>query len=140
MELQHDIQRHYTSTGPWQRRRGQAMPINKWQYNNGGAEFILERVDANTVKVTHLEQIGWFGLNADWDADQPYAWTTSERDIKANGIDGIFRHTTPDDTLKMLCNSLLRDQRKADSKRINPEQRQEAARKVLDEFLRELSA
>jgi len=49
------------------------MPINKWQYNNGGAEFILERVDANTVKLTHLEQIGWFGLNADWDADQPYA-------------------------------------------------------------------
>jgi len=40
----------------------------------------------------------------------------------------------------MLCNSLLRDQRKADSKRINPEQRQEAARKVLDEFLRQLSA
>lgn len=115
------------------------MPIYKWQYHNGGAEFILERVDANTIKVAHLEQTGWFGLNADWDADQPYAWTTSERDIKDNGIDGIFRNATPDDALKMLCNSLLRDQRKTDSKRINPEQRQEAARKVLDEFLRELS-
>ena len=115
------------------------MPIDKWQYNNGGAEFILERVDASTVKVTHLEQIGWFGLNADWDADQPYAWTTSERDIKDNGIDGLFRHNTPDQALNMLCSSLLRDQRRADSKRINPEQRQEAARKVLDEFLRELS-
>ena len=38
----------------------------------------------------------------------------------------------------MLCHILLKDQQKADSKRINPEQRQEAARKVLDEFLREL--
>ena len=115
------------------------MPIDKWRYNNGAAEFILKRVDANTVKVTHLEQAGWFGLNADWDAEQPYAWTTSERNIKDNGVDSIFSHTTPDQALNMLCSSLLRDQRRADSKRINPEQRQEAARKVLDEFLRELS-
>ena len=49
------------------------MPIDKWRYNNGAAEFILKRVDANKVKVTHLEQAGWFGLNADWDAEQPYA-------------------------------------------------------------------
>ena len=115
------------------------MSIQKWQYNNGEAEFILERVDANTVKVTHQEQTAWFGLNADWDADQPYAWTTSERNIKDNGVDSIFSFATPDDTFKMLCNSLVRDQRRADSKRINPEQRQGAARKVLDEFLRELS-
>ena len=139
MKLWHDIQRCSTTIGPWQRRRERAMPIHKWQYNNGGAEFILERVNANTVKVTHQEQTGWFGLNANWDADKPYAWSTSERDIKDNGIDGIFSHATPDDALNMLCRLLHRDQRKADSKRINPEQRQEAARKVLDEFLKELS-
>ena len=83
------------------------MPIYKWQYHNGGAEFILERVDANTVKVTHLEQTGWFGLNADWDADQPYAWTTSERDIKNNGIDGIFRHATPTTPSKCCVTACL---------------------------------
>ena len=115
------------------------MPIHKWQYNYGESEFILERVNANAVKVTHHEQVGWFGLNADWDADQPYASTTSERNVKDNGIDSIFSHPTPDQSLDMLCNSLIREQRRADSKRINPEQRQEAARKVLDEFLRELS-
>ena len=115
------------------------MPIYKWQYSNGEAEFILERINANTVEVAHQEQTGWFGLNADWDADQPYAWTVSKRSIRDSGIDSTFSHATPDDALKMLCNILLRDQRKADSKRINPEQRQEAARRVLDEFLRELS-
>ena len=115
------------------------MPIHKWRYNHGDAEFILERVNANTVKVTHQDQTGWFGLNADWDADQPYASTTSERQVKDNGIDSIFSHATPDQALDMLCISLIRGQRRADSKRINPEQRQEAARKVLDEFLRELS-
>ena len=116
----------------------QSMPIDKWQYNNGEAEFIMERVNANMIKVTHQEQTGWFGLNADWDAAQPYVWTTSKRDIRDNGIDSIFSYPIPDDALRMLCHILLKDQQKADSKRINPEQRQEAARKVLDEFLREL--
>ena len=38
----------------------------------------------------------------------------------------------------MLCNILLDMQRKEDSKRVNPEERKQSARKVLREFLDEL--
>ena len=59
MKLQHDSQRLSMNIMPWQRRKEQAMqsmPTGKWQYNNGEAEFIMERVNANIIKVTHQEQ------------------------------------------------------------------------------------
>ena len=61
--------------------------------------------------------------------------------VHNDGIDGMatFMYPTPDAALGALCDSMLADQRKEDSRRINPEQRKRAARKVLGEFLEEIA-
>lgn len=114
--------------------------MKRRHYNNGQAEFILEPVSPSLVKVAHRDQTGWFGLNSDWDVHHPYAWTTMEFQATDDGIAGpTFCATTPDRALRGLCREMLDDQRREDSKRVNPEERQEAARQVLREFLEELS-
>ena len=86
------------------------------------AEFILEPLTDAMVKVTH----------------RPYTWTTLSSQLRDDGIDGgLFHYTTPDDAPKALCAMLLVQQRVEDSRRINPEERKAAARRVLREFLNE---
>ena len=54
------------------------------------------------------------------------------------GVDGTFGSLTPKEALNSLCSSMLTDQRKEDSKRINPEGRKASAQQVQKEFLEEL--
>ena len=107
--------------------------------NNGEAEFILEPLSPSLVQVTHRGQVGWFGINLDWDADFPYGCATYENLIRQDGISGRgVTSSTPDDALETLCRLMLAHQRRGDSQRVNPEERREAARRVLREFLEEL--
>ena len=113
--------------------------LEKRHYNNGEAEFILEPLSPSVVQVTHREQVAYFGTNLNWDVLRPYAWTTLEYQVQADGIGGaVLWAATPDDALRALCRSLVSSQRREDSRRINPEERMVAARQVLGEFLEEL--
>ena len=68
-----------------------------------------------------------------------YAHTKRESEAHDDGIgSGFFSYPTPERALNSLCGLMLNDQNKADSKRINPKERQKAARQVLNEFLEEL--
>ena len=108
-------------------------------YNSGEAEFILEPVNDSVVKVTHRSQVGWIGISLDWDPQQPYTYTTFSHRLKEDGIERIgSEYATPDDALKSLCWWLLRQQRREDSRSVNFEERKNAARRVLREFLEEL--
>lgn len=112
--------------------------MKKRHYNNGSGEFILEPLSTSLVKVTHRDQTGYFGINKNWDVAQPYSFTLRESGVDDDGVDGTFGYRLPKDALYDLCYSMLREQRKEDSKRINPEERKDAARKVLGEFLETL--
>ena len=80
---------------------------------------------------------GYFGVAKDWEAARPYTWTTLTPD--ADEVDGgVVSYSTPESALDPLCGLLLNKQHNEDSRRINPEQRKRAARKVLGEFLEEL--
>ena len=108
-------------------------------YNNGEAEFILEPVNDSVVKVTHRSQVGWIGISLDWDPQQPYTHTIVTSRLKDDGIEQMgLQFVTPDDALKSLCRWLLRQQRREDFRSVNFEERKEAARTVLREFLDEL--
>ena len=126
-------------SSPVARARAPQMQ-EKRNYNHQGAEFILEPLSDSVVRVTHREQTGYFGFNRKWDPSRPYTWTGIEYLVHNDGIDGMatFMYPTPDAALGALCDSMLADQRKEDSRRINPEQRKRAARKVLGEFLEEI--
>ena len=113
--------------------------MKKRHYNNGDGEFILEPLSDSLVKVTHRDQTGYFGINKDWDANSPYARTVSEFQTDLDGIsNATWGYPTPERALESLCAMMLTDQRKKDSRRINPEGRKESARQVLREFLEEL--
>ena len=112
--------------------------MKKRHYNNGNGEFILEPLSDSLVKVTHRDQTGYFGINKNWDVAQPYAYTTSKDRVDDDGVDAMWGEHSPRAALDSLCRSMLTDQRKEDSKRINPEGRRDAARQVLGEFLEEL--
>ena len=112
--------------------------MKKRHYNNGNGEFVLEPLSDSLVKVIHRDQTGYLGIVKDWDASAPFASTTSTFQVKDEEIDTYFGHSTPEGALNWLCRSMLSDQRKVDSKRINPEERKKAARQVLREFLEEL--
>ena len=122
-----------------------------WSYNNGQAEFILRSITESLIRVTHRDQVGYIGVNQNWDVGKPYTWTfmdrtsgpsradMEERYARPDGIHGNpFGESTPEEALTLLCNLQLVIQRKEDSQRINPEERKRAARKVLREFLGEL--
>ena len=113
--------------------------MKKRHYNNGDGEFILEPLSDSLVKVTHRDQTGYFGINRKWDVARPYAYTTWATEVDNEGIDAFLGSSrTPKEALDSLCFSMLTDQRKEDSRRINPEGRKESARHVLKEFLEEL--
>ena len=108
-------------------------------YNNGEAEFILEPVNGSVVKVTHRNQVGWIGISLDWDTQRPYTSTTFSHSLRDDGINRVgLEFATPDDALKSLCRWLLRQQRRVDSRSVNFEERRNAPRRVLREFLDEL--
>ena len=118
-------------------RVGESQTQERRHYNHEGAEFILEPLSDSVVRVTHREQTGYFGVAKDWEAARPYTWTTLTSG--ADEVDGgVVSYSTPEAALDPLCGLLLNKQHKEDSKRINPEQRKRAARKVLGEFLEEL--
>jgi len=112
----------------------------KTHYNYRDAVFILDPLSESVVRVTHRDQTGYFGFNRKWDPTSPYALAYGEYSVHSDGIDGgvILAYSSPDAALKALCDSMLRDQRKEDARRINPEERKRAARQVLAEFLDEL--
>ena len=112
--------------------------MKKRHYNNGDGEFILEPLSDSLVKITHRDQTGYFGINRNWDVGRPYTYTTRKDNVNVEGVDGMFGSLTPKEALNSLCFSMLTDQRKEASKRINPEGRKESARQVLKEFLEEL--
>ena len=116
----------------------QYPPPKVWSHNNGQAEFILQRVSEWLVRVTHRDQVGYIGIIKDWDAGKPYAATHIEDTVSEDGIDALLSFPTPEAALNSLCNVLLHFQGLEDSKRINPEERKQSARKVLGEFLDEL--
>ena len=110
-------------------------------YYHQGAVFILEALSDSVVRVTHREQSGCFGFNRKWDPSRPFTWTVSgSYFVHDDGIDGMATsmYATPDAALEVLCDWMLADQRKEDARRINPEERKRAARKVLGEFLEEI--
>ena len=118
-----------------------------WSHNNGQAEFILRSMSESLVQVTHRDQVGYIGINQNWDVGRPYTWTymdrttgpsraDMERDARPDGIHGNpSGEATPEEALTLLCNLQLVIQRREDSRRINPEERKRSARKVLGEFL-----
>ena len=119
---------------------GELQLQERRRYYHEGAEFILEPLSDSVVRVTHREQTGYFGFNRKWDPSRPYTRCRIEAVVRSDGIDGssIVSYSTPDDALDDLCHAMLDDQRVEDSRRINPEQRKRAARKVLEEFLEDL--
>lgn len=114
--------------------------MNRRLYSYQDEEFTLEPISDSVVRVTHQEQTGYFGLKKDWEAARPYTWISWESDVQEDGIAASFSYSypTPEMALGDLCQVLLREQRKQDDKRINPEERKEAARQVMQEFLEEL--
>ena len=119
-----------------------------WSHNNGQAEFILRSMSESLVQVTHRDQVGYIGINQNWDVGRPYTWTymdrttgpsraDMERDARPDGIHGNpFGEATPEEALTLLCNILLVIRREERThRRINPEERKRSARKVLGEFL-----
>ena len=104
-------------------------------YSDGTNDFILEPVNESVVKVTHRDQTGYIGINVEWDAASPYSWCTLPDSAQPSGVrNAVARFSTPDQALSRLCRLLLSEQSKADSQKINPEERQAAARQVLQEF------
>ena len=120
-----------------------------WRHNVGQAEFILQPMSDSLVRVMYRDQVGYIGVNQNWDVAAPYSWTYVEDGSGPGGDiertarpDGIHRNpfgeSTPEAELAVVCNILLNLHRREDSRRVNPEERKQAARKVLREFLDEL--
>ena len=144
-----EVEGHMEGTGEHKMPEEPAQyPAPKvWSHNNGQAEFILRSMSESLVQVTHRDQVGYIGVNQNWDVGKPYTWTymdrttgpsraDMERDARPDGIHGNpFGESTPEEALALLCNILLETQGKEDSRRINPEERKRSARKVLGEFL-----
>ena len=47
----------------------------KRHYNKGEGEFMLEPLSDSVVRVTHRDQVGYFGFNRDWEPYSPYTYT-----------------------------------------------------------------
>ena len=113
--------------------------MNRRIYSYQDEEFFLDPMSDSVVRVTHGEQTGYFGLKKDWEAARPYTWINWESNAYEDGIAADFSYSYPiaEMALEDLCRVLLREQRKQDDKRINPEERKDAARQVMREFLEE---
>ena len=112
-------------------------------YTYEGAEFILEPISDSVVRVTYREQTGHYGLPVDWDPNDPYTQTRVEGLVRDDsigyGISG-FTYSSLEAALNELCKSMPDDQRTADARRINPEERKAVARRVMRELLEEIPA
>ncbi len=110
-------------------------------YSLEGEEFILEQVSQLAVKVQYREQTGYFGLRKEWNPSRPFGWIpipASHRD-PGQGIESPWGFCdNPDQALDELCRRLLKQQREADTQRVNPEERMAAAQNVLAELMQEL--
>ena len=114
-------------------------PVSQSYITQRGEEFILEAISNSVVKVTHREQIGYFGVNRNWDPAAPYTLTRNRASVHADGIEGysITSYAKPGGALKTLCGWMLEGQRKLDAGRDSPEDRKNLARWALGEFLEE---
>ena len=101
----------------------------------------LEPLSDSVVRVTHRDQVSYFGFNRKWEPSEPYTWAAYEGYVYADGIDGSpsLTYRTPDGALRALCPLILKAQRREDARRINPKERKRAARQVLAEFMNELA-
>ena len=115
------------------------MTTQRRTYRLDGTDFTLEPVNDSVIKVIHRDQVGWIGINTEWDAQRPYTWTTSSSRVADDGVRNIPINTdTPGSALRFLCRALLREQSKEDSQKINPQERKAAAQRVFQEFLQDL--
>ena len=109
-----------------------------WNYEFGQVQVVLQRLSESLIEVTYRDQVGYLGLVKDFDAGKPYGWSSIESGVSEDGIAYAMHYSTPESALSDLCRIMLSDQRKEDSKRINPEERKQAVRVVLQEFFDEL--
>ena len=116
----------------------QNATLKTWHYDFARMQVTLQRLSESLIKVTYRDQVGYLGLVKDFDAGRPYGWSVSESGVSEDGLAYAMHYSTPESALSDLCRIMLSDQRKEDSKRINPEERQQAARVVLKEFFDEL--
>ena len=107
-------------------------------YKYMDAEFILESLYPDVVKVTHRNQVGYFGVNLDWSLQHPYSWSHTESLVHDNGLFGVnARGHTPEDALKELCNSMLINQSKEDASPFSLDDPKGGAQRALQNFLEE---
>ena len=123
-------------------RRALSAPdsTEKRLYSFRDAEFLLEPISENVIRVVYGDDVAYVGMNVDWNPHQPYCWTSRESQVYAEGIDvsSVFEYPTIDEALEPPCEKMLEAQRKRDAQRINPEERKAAVRRVMREFLAEL--
>ena len=112
--------------------------LKTWNYEFGQVQFVLQRLSESLIEVTYRDQVGYLGLVKDFDAGKPYGWSPTRSGVSEDGLAYGMHYSTPESALSDLCRIMLSNQRKEDSKRINPEERQQAARVVLEEFFDEL--
>ena len=108
-------------------------------YTSAAEEFILEQVSEAVIQVTHREQTGHFGLLKEWKPATPYGWNPSGRWRNKQGIEASWGfYASPDQALEDLTRELVKKQREADARKVNPGERRAAARQVLRELMEEL--
>ena len=109
-------------------------------YSFRDAEFLLEPISENVIRVVYGDDVAYVGMNVDWNPHRPYCWTSLESQVYAEGIDAssVYEYPTIDEALEPPCERMLEAQRKRDAQRINPEERKAAVRRVMREFLDEL--
>ena len=123
-----------------------ARSREKRKHNYEGAEFILEPISDSVIRVTHREETGYFGLRGGWEPNRPYTWTQFESMVHSGGItmpmglESGFTYSSSDAALDTLCEAMLDDQRVADARRVNTEEREAVARRVLGELLEDIPA
>ena len=101
-----------------------------------GERFVLEPLLPAVVRVTHRDQVGYFGLYKDGDLKYPFAFQLSEPKSYDEGVgDSLSRATNPESALHTLIHDMREKQRKTDEQQINPEARKGLAEWTLQEFL-----
>ena len=104
-----------------------------------GERYVLEQMSPAVVRVTHRDQLGYFGLYKGGDLKYPFAFQLFEPKSYDEGIgDSLSRATTPESALRTLIHDMREKQRKADEQQINPEARKGLAEWTLQEFLQTL--
>ena len=84
-----------------------------------GEKFVLERLSPAVVRVTHRDQVGYFGLYRDGDLKYPFAFQFLEPQSYDEGIgNSMTRSTTPESALRSLIHYMRDSQRTADEQQI----------------------